>query len=75
MGYTIQDPLSPRTEIAVVSEDSVVLGIDGHEVRIPVEPFLGTVGVAPRFEKRMTLSQNREYLVTSTFERCAPGAA
>jgi acetamidase/formamidase len=34
---------------------------DGH-VEIPLAPFLGTVGVAPRRERRMTFSQSPEYL-------------
>jgi acetamidase/formamidase len=33
----------------------------GH-VDIPLAPFLGTVGVAPRRERRMTFSQSPEYL-------------
>jgi amidase len=34
---------------------------DGH-VDVPLAPFLGTVGVAPRRERRMTFSQSPEYL-------------
>lgn len=34
---------------------------DGH-VEVPLHPFLGTVGVAPRYEKRLTFSQAPEYL-------------
>jgi amidase len=33
----------------------------GH-VELPLAPFLGTVGVAPRRERRMTFSQSPEYL-------------
>ncbi len=62
MGYSIQDPLQPRTEMVEIGEKEATLALDGHEVRIPVQPFLGTVGVAPPLEKRMTLSQSRDYL-------------
>jgi acetamidase/formamidase len=34
----------------------------GGEVDVPLRPFLGTVGVAPRLERRMTFSQSPEYL-------------
>jgi acetamidase/formamidase len=34
---------------------------DGH-VEVPLHPFLGTVGVAPRYEKRLSFSQAPEYL-------------
>ena len=34
---------------------------DGH-VELPLRPFLGTVGVAPRYERRLSFSQSPEYL-------------
>ena len=34
----------------------------GRSVPVPLAPFLGTVGVAPRWERRLTFSQSPEYL-------------
>jgi acetamidase/formamidase len=31
-------------------------------VRLPSRPFIGTIGVAPTYERRMTLSQSPDYL-------------
>lgn len=61
-GYTILDPLKPRSWICQVDADRAHVEIDGHDVAIPVEPFLGTIGVAPRMERRLSLSQSSEYL-------------
>ncbi len=61
-GYTLQPPVGPVTTICEVTKDEVVLPVDGRKVRLPARPFLGTVGVAPKRERRMSLSQSPEYL-------------
>jgi acetamidase/formamidase len=61
-GYTLQPPVEPVTTICEVTPEEVVLPVDGGRIRIPARPFLGTVGVAPRAERRHSLSQSREYL-------------
>jgi acetamidase/formamidase len=61
-GYTILDSLAPRSAICRIEDGEARFGVDGREVRVPVEPFLGTVGVAPKLERRMSLSQSAEYL-------------
>lgn len=62
MERSIQDPLVPRTVICPIADGRARLDVDGHRVTIPVAPFVGTVGVAPRRERRVTLSQSPEYL-------------
>jgi acetamidase/formamidase len=61
-GYTLQPPVEPVTTICEVSSDEVVLPVDGHRVRLPSRTFLGTAGVAPKRERRLSLSQSPEYL-------------
>jgi amidase len=61
-GYTILDSLPPRTAICRIEDDEARFRLDGRDVRVPVEPFLGTIGVAPKLERRMSLSQSAEYL-------------
>jgi len=61
-GYTLQPPVTPATTICEISEGQITMTLDGRTVRIPARPFLGTVGVAPATERRLTLSQSREYL-------------
>jgi acetamidase/formamidase len=62
MGYTLQDSLPPRTTLCTIHDHKIHMTIDGKAITIPSEPFLGTVAVAPRYERRMTLSQSSEYM-------------
>jgi len=46
----------------------------GGHLEVPMAPFLGTVGVAPRRERRMTFSQSPEYLGDVDVPALAAGA-
>ncbi len=61
-GYSIQEPLDPVTTLVSYDAQAATLPLASGQVRIPVRPFLGTVGVAPRYERRMSFSQSPEYL-------------
>jgi len=60
--YGLQQSLgSEITEIPY--KDGVAHPItSGRALDVPMQPFLGTVGVAPRRERRMSFSQSPEYL-------------
>lgn len=61
--FGLQDPLTPQTRL--LSYDGTYAHFkrsNGTSVAIPMRPFLGTVGVAPRRERRMSFSQSPEYL-------------
>ena len=61
--YSLQDPLDPVSTLVDYDADTALLGLGGGRVaRLPIRPFLGTVGVAPRRERRMSFSQSPEYL-------------
>jgi len=60
--FSIQEPLEPVTTLVSYDTDAAVLDLGGRRARIPVRPFLGTVGVAPKRERRMSFSQSPEYL-------------
>jgi amidase len=62
MGYSLQESLPPMTTMCEISHGHVHMQIDGKAIKLPVEPFLGTVAVAPGVETRRTLSQSHEYL-------------
>ena len=62
MGYSLQESLPPMTTMCEISHGHVHMQIDGKAIKLPVEPFLGTVAVAPAVETRRTLSQSHEYL-------------
>jgi amidase len=46
----------------------------GSHVTVPMRPFLGTVGVAPKHERRLTFSQSPEYLGDVDVPALAAGA-
>ena len=60
--FSIQRPLEPVTTLVPYDEEAASLRVGGRDARIPIRPFLGTVGVAPRRERRMSFSQSPEYL-------------
>ena len=60
--YSISPPLDPVTTLVDYDSEAAVLDLGGRLAKIPVRPFLGTVGVAPRRERRMSFSQSPEYL-------------
>jgi amidase len=60
--FSIQAPLEPVTTLVPYDQDAAELEAGGLTVRIPLRPFLGTVGVAPARERRLSFSQSPEYL-------------
>lgn len=73
-GYSLQPSLGPRTTICSVDDERVILPIDGKEIEIPSATFLGTIGVAPRSERRLSFSQSPEYLGDVDIPQIAPGS-
>ncbi len=73
-GYTLQPSIEPRSTICTVTRDEIVLPLDGRDVRIRPHPFLGTVGVAPPKERRISFSQSRDYLGDVDIPQISPGA-
>jgi acetamidase/formamidase len=60
--FSLQPALDPITTLVSYSGDEALLPTGDRTARIPVRAFLGTVGVAPRRERRMSFSQSPEYL-------------
>jgi amidase len=60
--FSIQEPLEPATTLVPYDSDAASLSVGGRTARIPMRPFLGTVGVAPARERRLSFSQSPEYL-------------
>src|SRR2546422_8128242 len=61
-GMGVQVPIKPATTICRVSRNEVAIPLASGEVVLPCRPFVGTIGVAPVLERRMTLSQSPEYV-------------
>jgi amidase len=60
--YTLQPPLEPRTVICPIREGKVLFPAGKGTVEIPCCPFLGTIGLAPAGERRLSFLQGPEFL-------------
>src|SRR4051794_27114102 len=60
--YTLQSPLPPRTVICPIRDGVVHFPARGGTVEIPCAPFLGTIGVAPVGERKLSFLQGPEFL-------------
>jgi acetamidase/formamidase len=73
-GYTLQEPLEPVTTLLPYEDGVAHLPAGGRRIAIPLHPFLGTIGVAPRWERRMSFSQSTEYLGDVDLPQITAGA-
>lgn len=60
--YTLQPALAPRTVICRIEDGEVLFPTTKGTVGIPTKPFLGTIGVAPAGERRLSYLQGAEFL-------------
>ncbi len=60
--YSIQQPVEPVTALVDYDGEAALLDLGSRVARIPLHPFVGTIGVAPPLERRMSFSQSPEYL-------------
>ncbi len=60
--YTLQPALAPRTVICPIRDGAVYFPTGKGTVEIPTAPFLGTIGVAPAGERRLSYLQGTEFL-------------
>jgi amidase len=61
-GTGVQASLRPATTVCTVDRETVTIPLESGPVQVPARPFVGTIGVAPARERRMTLSQSPEYV-------------
>lgn len=73
-GYSLQPAIEPRTSICSVRDGVITMPVDGRDIRIQAHPFIGTAGVAPPMERRISFSQSREYLGDVDIPQFAPGS-
>ena len=61
--YSLTRPaVEPEITLVPYADGVARFPCRGHHVEIPMRPFVGTLGVAPRLERRMTFSQSPDYL-------------
>jgi amidase len=61
-GLSLSEPLPPELRRVPYAGGVAAFPCRGGSVALPLRPFLGTVGVAPRRERRLSFSQSPEYL-------------
>jgi acetamidase/formamidase len=60
--YTLQPALEPRTVIAKIRDGKVKFPTAKGVVEIPTSPFLGTIGLAPAKERKLSFVQGPDFL-------------
>ena len=60
--YSLATEVEPEIRVVPYADGVAAFPCRGGHVDVPLRPFLGTVGVAPKLERRMTFSQSPEYL-------------
>jgi acetamidase/formamidase len=60
--YSLATDVAPEIRVVPYADGVAAFPCRGGHVDVPLRPFLGTVGVAPKRERRMTFSQSPEYL-------------
>jgi amidase len=72
--YSLGSQHEPETSLVPYAEGIARFPCRNGHVNVEMAPFLGTVGVAPRRERRMTFSQSPEYLGDVDLPALRPGA-
>lgn len=72
--FSLQPSLKPHTTLVPYRRGVAELRYPHRTIKIPLKPFLGTIGVAPLRERRMSFSQSPEYLGDVDLPAIGPGA-
>ena len=60
---SLQPPLEPRTKICPIEEDGIHFKLHESDeyLKLPVRPFVGTIGVAPKEDRRSSFYQGQDW--------------
>jgi acetamidase/formamidase len=72
--YGLGEGPPPELRLVPYADGVARFPCGGRDVEVPLRPFLGTVGVAPRRERRLTFSQSPEYLGDVDIPQLTAGA-
>lgn len=73
---SVQKPLEPRTKICGFEDGEILFKLhdcDEH-LRLPMRPFVGTIGVAPKEDRRSSFYQGKEWCGNVDIADIAEGA-
>jgi amidase len=60
--YTLRPSLEPRTRIFELEDGALVYPSNKGPIKLPLKPMVGTIGVAPQYERRMSFAQGADFL-------------
>ncbi len=60
-GYTLQGPIEARTKIYKLASDPFVFPTGHKAIPVALSPFIGTIGVAPKYERRMSFYHGQDF--------------
>ena len=60
--YTLRPPLDSYTRIIEIEDGMLVFPSAKGPIRLPLRPMIGTIGVAPPYERRMSFAQGSDFL-------------
>lgn len=73
---TFQEPLEAKTRICHFEDNMVIMPTEDPEIclKVPMNPFVGSVGVAPKYDRRSSFYQGSEWCGNIDICDVKPGA-
>jgi acetamidase/formamidase len=59
--YSLQEPLAPRTKILAMADGIAKFQAKHKLIEIPMHPFVGTIGTAPKYDRVRSCLYGRDY--------------
>ncbi len=73
---TFQEPLEAKTRICPFKDGKITMKLEepGAHLEIPMSPFVGSIGVAPKYDRRASFYQGSEWCGNIDLPEVRPGA-
>jgi amidase len=69
----LQPDIPPRTKMCVIEKDHVLFPVGSRNIKIPLNPFIGTLATAPAQQKIATFYNGRDFLGNVDCPLLSPG--
>lgn len=60
--YTLRPDLEPRTRLFEIEDGHLIFPTAKGSIRLELRPMIGTIGVAPQYERRMSFAHGTDFL-------------
>ena len=72
--YSLKPLLPPKTTVFDIEDGHLLFPTKKGTIRLPVQPMIGTIGVAPKYERRMSFAQGVDFMGNVDVPDIGPGA-